>query len=231
MSVVMRLERVTLEYPVPRQYRKEDVRPSGVRDISLDVVQGEVLGIVGRNGSGKSTLLHLIAGLISPDKGYIRFQDTVLFDTETKLSPQQRHIGYVRQNPLLFPHMSVLQNLQFAKRCTQNKDASWTIETIIEMFSLYPLMHRAPASLSGGERQRVALARALTAAPKLLLLDEPMASLDDLAAERLLKLLRDIKNHIPMLYVSHNTQRIQYLCDEHFCLQDGVCIPSSLQKE
>ena len=185
-------------------------------------------GIVGPSGSGKSTLLHLIAGLLSPDKGYIRFQDTVFFDTKTNLFPQQRHIGYVRQDPLLFPHMSVLQNLQFAKRCTQNKDSNWTIPAIIEMFSLSSLVHRAPASLSGGEKQRVALARALAAKPKLLLLDEPMASLDDMAAEQLLEQLRDIKVHIPMLYVSHNTQRIRYLCDEHFCLQDGRCTPSSL---
>ena len=184
-------------------------------------------GIIGPSGSGKSTLLHLIAGLLSPDKGYIQFQDTVLFDDKTNLSPQHRHIGYVRQDSLLFPHMSVLQNLQFAKKYTQNKDESWTIPNIIEMFALSPLVHRAPDSLSGGEKQRVALARALAAAPKLLLLDEPMASLDDLAADRLLKQLCEIKAHIPMLYVSHNIQRVQFLCDQRFHLSNGMIVPHS----
>ena len=183
-------------------------------------------GIVGPSGSGKSTLLHLIAGLIPPDKGHIQFQDTILFDGAINLTPQQRQIGYVRQDSLLFPHMSVLQNLQFAERFRHNKDSQWTTPAIVDMFSLAHLEHRAPPSLSGGEKQRVAIARALAASPKLLLLDEPTASLDDLAAEQVLNQLHKIKAHIPMLYVSHNMQRIQNLCDEYFNLEGGRCIPS-----
>lgn len=185
-------------------------------------------GIFGSSGAGKSTLLHLIAGLISPDNGYIRFQDTLLFDAKTNCTPQQRQIGYVRQDSLLFPHMSVQENLLFAKKYTQNKTAKWDIPAIIDMFSLSPLVHRAPASLSGGEKQRVALARAIAASPRLLLLDEPLASLDDEAATSLLTQLNEIKKSIPIIYVSHNKQRIQYLCDEYFCLQNGICTPASV---
>lgn len=188
----------------------------------------QCIGIFGPSGAGKSTLLHLISGLISPDNGHIRFQDTVLFDAQTNRTPQQRQIGYVRQDSLLFPHMSVQENLLFAKKYTQNKTAKWDIPAIIDMFSLSSLVHRAPASLSGGEKQRVALARAIAASPKLLLLDEPLASLDDEAATALLTQLNEIKKSIPIIYVSHNKQRIQYLCDEYFSLQNGICTPASV---
>ena len=184
------------------------------------------IGIVGPSGSGKSTLLHLIAGLSSPDRGCIRFQETVLFDANTNLSPQKRHIGYVRQTPLLFPHMSVLQNLQFANKHTKAPSSHWQLPEIIEMFSLSTLLHRSPLSLSGGEKQKVALARALSASPKMLLLDEPMVSLDESTAQLLLADLISIKSRVPMLYVSHNIQRVQNLCDDILYLKNGTFIPS-----
>ena len=189
------------------------------------------VGIVGPSGSGKSTLLHLIAGLMSPDQGEIRFRDTVLFDANTNVVPQKRCIGYVRQNPLLFPHMSVLQNLHFARNHSKSESLRWTLLEIIEMFSLHPIQNRMPSSLSGGEKQKVALARALIASPQLLLLDEPMASLDEETAQLFLTYLISIKSHIPMLYVSHHVQRVQKLCDHILHLQNGKVIPSRYEDQ
>ncbi|MAA79281.1 MAG: molybdenum ABC transporter ATP-binding protein [Deltaproteobacteria bacterium] len=194
------------------------------------VFSNSCVGIVGPSGSGKSTLLHIIAGLISPDEGSIQLQKKILFDSKTHITPQQRHIGYVRQEPLLFPHMSVLQNLLFAQKNTQNNSPLWSLSKVIEMFSLHSIQDRIPSSLSGGEKQKVALARAIIASPQLLLLDEPMASLDDSTADTFLEHLITIKAYIPMLYVSHNTQRIRYLCDNILYMNNGILVPSSEKK-
>ena len=157
------------------------------------------------------------------------FQDKTLFDSTVNLSPQKRLIGYVRQDPLLFPHMSVLQNLNFAQKHAHTGSFHWTLPEILEMFSLDSLLGRSPSSLSGGEKQKVALARALLAAPQLLLLDEPMVSLDDSTADGFLEHLITIKSRIPILYVSHNTQRIQHLCDDILYLQNGTIVSAKTE--
>lgn len=182
------------------------------------------VGIFGPSGSGKSTLLHIVAGLMRPDSGSIHLNRQTLFDRNTNIPPQKRNIGYVRQDALLFPHMSVYDNLRFAQTCTQSKTHEWTIEKVVEIFSVQDLLHRKPITLSGGEKQKVSLARSLIASPQLILLDEPMASLDEPAAQEILTQLHALKSTLPMIYVSHNKTRVHNLCDEILYLDHGTII-------
>ena len=196
-------------------------------DFSLDLrhhCTTHCTGIFGPSGSGKSTLLHIIAGLLVPDSGSIQLHNVTLFEYNVHIPPQERSIGYVRQDPLLFPHMSVQENLQFAQKHTRSTP-KWTLSEDIHMFALQAICTRKPQTLSGGEKQKVALARALLASPQLLLLDEPMASLDEPATQEILTQLHALKSHLPMLYVSHSKERIHFLCDEILYLNNGVLHP------
>lgn len=162
--------------------------------ITLDVrttIAARVTAIVGRSGAGKTTLLEVIAGL---RPGRVVIDGTDL----THLPPERRGIGYVPQDVALFPHLDVRGNIRFASRDERR------FAELCTMLALEPLLDRATASLSGGEKQRVALARALMANPRLLLLDEPLASVDQPLRERILLSLRRIRDHgVPMLYVTH----------------------------
>jgi molybdate transport system ATP-binding protein len=152
----------------------------------------QVTAIVGRSGSGKTSLLESIAGLRPRARGRLVIDG----DDISALPPESRRVGYVPQDLALFPHLDVRGNLLFG--------GSAHFDDVLEMLELAPLLDRAPALLSGGERQRVALGRALMTAPRLLLLDEPLASLDHPLRDRILLLLRRVRDlGIPMLYVTH----------------------------
>ena len=179
------------------------------------------VGIFGASGSGKSTILHLITGLLKPDHGTISLNGKVLYGETHNCPTQLRNIGYVRQDPLLFPHLSVQENLHFALAHTRTKNLHFSLEQIIEELSLKSLLLRKPNTLSGGEKQRVAMARALLASPKILLLDEPMVSLDEHTAQEILRMLLRYKNTIPLIYVSHNKERMDLLADEVIGLKQG----------
>ncbi len=188
---------------------------------SLDL-QG-ITGILGHSGSGKTTLLMSIAGLEAGTQGSIYFDDTLLLDTSQQhfTLPEQRHISLVFQDARLFPHLTVLGNLQFAiQRCQQPK---LLFEDIIELTQISPLLNKKVNQISSGEKQRVALARAILAEPKLLLLDEPLSALDQQSKIALLQLLKKVqqKLNIPMLYVSHHLDEIQQLADQLLVLEQG----------
>lgn len=185
-----------------------------------------VVGILGASGAGKSTLLHMIAGIVLPDSGTIEHNGTILFDTHHNIPIAQRNIGYVRQDPLLFPHLTVQENLKFALQHSRCAQQHISFAKAVESFSLATLLSRYPQKLSGGEKQRVALARALLAAPTYLLLDEPMASLDNAAAEELLCILRQYKANLPMIYVSHNETRMQSFADDIIVMKQGSLHPT-----
>jgi len=181
------------------------------------------VGIFGPSGSGKSTLLHLISGLLIPDRGKITLNQRILFDDKKNIPTSQRRIGYVRQEPLLFPHLSIQNNLYFAQKyCTQ--PPLFTLDELVQQLELASLLSRKPHTLSGGEKQRAALARALLAAPQYLLLDEPMASLDEENCEKMIAFLLHCKQTIPLIYVSHHPQRMNTLADEVLFLQHGRCV-------
>jgi molybdate transport system ATP-binding protein len=184
-----------------------------------------VTAIFGPSGSGKTSLLELIAGLRRPASGSIELAGTVLTDHPTHgfVAPQHRSVGYVPQDGALFPHLSVRKNLLYGFDTTHTRPVGLSLEHIVEVLEIFPLLDRAIATLSGGEKQRVALGRALLAAPKLLLLDEPLASLDAALKERLLPYLLRIRDEftIPMIYVTHSPDEVVALCDEALILRTG----------
>ncbi len=194
-----------------------------------------VTGIFGPSGAGKSSLLKAIAGLTRA-RGLIRFGDEVWLDSEERVHvpPERRGVGYVPQDGLLFPHLDVRRNLLAgagrARDAGGSSEAS--LDGVCELLELTPLLDRRVTALSGGERQRVALGRALCSGPRLLLLDEPLASLDLRLRRQVLPYLRRLRDElsIPVLLVTHEPAEVQALCDEMVTLERGRVVargPSS----
>ena len=185
-----------------------------------------VTAVFGTSGSGKSTLLNCIAGLAKPDEGEIVFDGETLYSSGRGVSapPERRRFGYVFQNSALFPHMSVADNICYGYRLTPRADRRIDPARLIELLRLERLLDRGVGNLSGGERQRVALARALATSPRLLLLDEPLASLDAGLRGVIIGYLKSIRRElgIPMIYVSHSLSEVIALADDALVLLDGA---------
>ncbi len=188
-------------------------------------VDGGVTGICGPSGAGKSTLLALLAGLLKPQRGSLQFDEEVLVDTESGVFVPAwlRHFGMVFQDGQLFPHLSVRSNLLYGFRHLQGSARRLDLDAVVSLLEIGHLLERRPAHLSGGERQRVALGRAMLYSPRLLLLDEPLSSLDDRLKEQILPFLKRVKNEtgIPMLYVSHSRAEVEYLADRVLEMENG----------
>lgn len=192
---------------------------AGAFEFALDAELGaRATGIFGPSGSGKTTLLEIVAGLRRPDAGVIRLGDTVLTDVARRvhLLPERRRIGYVPQDGALFPHLDVAHNLRYGRRHPPAADATVSFDQVCAVLDLTGLTGRRIDGLSGGERQRVALGRALLAAPRLLLLDEPLASLDAGRKATILPYLQRVREEfgVPLLYVSHIPGELLTLCDD-----------------
>ncbi len=182
---------------------------TSVRDLSFSVERGERLAILGPSGCGKTTLLRLLAGLIVPDSGLIRIAGKTVSEAgQVLLAPEQRNIGMVFQDLALWPHLSVEGNLRFGMKArgVPKAEAGKRIERMLKMMQLAGDARKKPAELSGGEQQRVALARALVLEPDILLMDEPLSSLNVELSLRLraeiLRLHRELG--FTLLYVTHN---------------------------
>jgi molybdate transport system ATP-binding protein len=199
-------------------------------DFSLDVnfaapVPG-ITALFGRSGCGKSTVISLIAGLLSPDAGRVQIGDDVLVDSERHIEVDARHrrIGVVFQEARLFPHLSVLGNLQYgARRLPRAAPTPIGFDDVVTLLGLGALTARRPHELSGGEKQRVSLGRALLAQPRLLLLDEPLASLDLARREELLPYFEKLRDAlaIPIVYVSHQFDEVLRLATRVVLLDAG----------
>jgi molybdate transport system ATP-binding protein len=187
--------------------------------------RARILALHGPSGAGKSTLASLIAGLVKPARGRIELDGTVLLDTERRLflPPEKRRIGVVFQDALLFPHLSVRQNILFGRYFTPPAERRAPVDAIIETLGVGHLLDRRPVTLSGGERQRVGLARALCASPRLLVMDEPMAALDHARRMEVMGLIERLRDEfsIPMALVSHSADEIMRLADEVIVLDHG----------
>ena len=188
---------------------------------------GPVLGIFGASGSGKTTLLHCVAGLIKPREGEIVLGARTVCKRPGGpwLPPERRKLALVTQEPLLFPHLSVRDNLTYAPLARAELGAAGG-RKIVEVLRIEPLLERGVTGLSGGEKQRVALARALLSRPELLLLDEPTSSLDAELARDVLALLLQVKRElqVPMLFVTHKAGELMALADDCVVLDAGKTI-------
>ena len=185
-------------------------------------LETKVSAFLGVSGSGKSTLLNCVSGTLTPDAGVIAFGDEILYASASKINvpPEKRRFGYVFQEGYLFPHLTVAQNIRYGQPNPRKSSAA------IDVLEITELLQRYPKELSGGERQRVAVARALAMEPRMLLMDEPLAALDDALKDRIIPYLRHIKEafEIPILYVTHAFSEAMALADEAFLLANGVIV-------
>src|SRR5438132_5322565 len=210
------------------EFRCKLTYPSGFQLDAAFSMDQSVTAICGPSGSGKTSILSIIAGLRRPDQGMVRLGARLLEDRSAgiHLAPEKRRIGYVFQDQLLFPHLSVRRNLLYGW-----KRRPWGMESVDyrrvgEVLALTDLADRCPHTLSGGQRQRVALGRALLSAPELLLLDEPLVSLDAPLKDRVLDYVEQVLKEwqIPTLYVTHDMRDVKRLAQQVILLEQGQVV-------
>ena len=188
-------------------------------------LHSEECGVFGPSGSGKTSLMHMLAGLLIPDKGFIRLNGVTLFDKETgiNLPPEKRRIGVVFQHARLFPHMSVQKNLFYGMNRVPRQQRNIEPELLIDALQIKHLLKRNVSNLSGGERQRIALGRTILACPHLILLDEPMSGLDGTLKYQIIPHLQAVFKafSIPFLFISHSLQEMRMMTQEVLVIDDG----------
>ncbi|MEJ1161488.1 molybdenum ABC transporter ATP-binding protein [Prosthecomicrobium sp. N25] len=199
-------------------------RPDFLFDVAFEGGEG-VTALFGPSGCGKTTAIRLIAGLERPDRGRIAVDDRVLVDTQagTEVPAHRRRIGLVFQDAQLFPHLSVRRNLTYGRWFTPAAERRIGLDPVVEVLGIGHLLDRRPATLSGGERQRVAIGRALVASPRLLLMDEPLASLDAARKTEIMPFIERLRDEfrIPIVYVSHAVEEVARLADRVVRLEHG----------
>ncbi len=194
-------------------------------------IDAPITGILGASGSGKSTFLAVIAGLLKPQQGYIHLNNQCLFDAKKNswIPPYKRRIGLVFQDGQLLPHLSVHNNLLYGYRNILPEQRQFQLQEVASLLEIDHLLERKANALSGGEKQRVALGRAVLYSPSLLLLDEPLSSLDERLKNQILPFFLRIKTEcrIPMIYVTHSPREIEFLADTRLTMSEGMLIADS----
>ncbi|MGK2913373.1 MAG: molybdenum ABC transporter ATP-binding protein [Porticoccaceae bacterium] len=188
-----------------------------------ECLDAPITGVLGPSGCGKSTLLAVIAGLVRPQRGRIALDGIELVGSNVWLPPHRRRIGLVFQDNQLFPHLNVRNNLLYGYRNLAKAERRFSLEAVVALLEITDLLDRRPRQLSGGECQRVTLGRAILYAPRLLLLDEPLSSLDERLKEQILPFLLRIHGEfgIPMVYVSHARSEVEYLTTHWLVMAAG----------
>ncbi len=208
-----------IKHEFPSVKREEPFRLS----VKTEIPSDRLTVIFGESGSGKTSLLRLIAGLERATQGEITFRGKAWQSGKQFVPPYQRSLAYVFQEPSLFPHLNIRQNLEFAiKRCKKPAKPELMSE-LLELLGIDHLLQRDSSSLSGGEKQRIAICRALLSQPDLLLMDEPLSALDNKRKREFLPFLEKLKHelHIPIIYVTHSVNELTRLADELLVLDNG----------
>lgn len=197
-----------------------------LQDASLKV-EKEIKALIGVNGSGKSTFLKIVAGVVKADKGQVLLNGRDIID----LPPENREVGYVPQHPALFRHLSVRENILYGMR--NGKGSLEAFEQIVELLGLGNVLEKRPRTLSGGYQSRTSLARALVPQPNILLMDEPLSSMDVVLKEKILPDFRAVikKLDIPVLYVTHDPWEAELLADNYAIIDDGQIKQVDTSKE
>lgn len=211
-------------------------RLSDIATIDVAVAAEPGITIVfGASGSGKTTLLRCLAGLSTPDRGYVAVGDRVLFDSNARIDVpvSRRRLGFVFQHLALFPHLTIAGNIQYGLSSLDRETQSERTSAIAESFRIGHLLDRKPGEISGGERQRTALARALVTAPDLLLLDEPLSALDHATQSRIIDDLRawNSRRPIPILYVTHSHREAYALGEQMIVLHQGQTVAAGVPQD
>jgi molybdate transport system ATP-binding protein len=187
--------------------------------------ESRATALFGPSGAGKTSLINMIAGLLRPDRGRVEIDGEVLFDSAARIDvpPWRRRIGYVFQEGRLFPHFTVRHNLEYGRWMGGHKFDPSAFQHVVELLDIGHLLDRRPGKLSGGERQRIAVGRALLMQPRLLLLDEPLASLDAPRKRDILPYLERLRDEarMPMIYVSHNATELKLIASHVVWLDGG----------
>lgn len=194
-----------------------------------------ITAILGRSGAGKTSIINMISGLSRPTKGHIIIDGRSVYDSakNINIAPEKRGFGYIFQEGRLFPHLSVMSNLTYGMKLIPKEERHIKTDQVIELLDLSRLVQRRPAKLSGGEKQRVAIGRALLTSPHLLLMDEPLASLDASRKQEVLPFIKRLSTEIAIgvLYVSHSMEEIQEIADKILVIINGRLAASGNSQE
>ena len=193
-----------------------------LKEINLEIEQGEIISILGKSGSGKSTLLNIIAGFLQADSGSLQINQEIIFNKKTYREPQERNIGFVFQNYALFPHLTVEKNLLFGVK----KKNKTLVKELLEMVNLSGYEKKYPHVLSGGEQQRISLARVLATDPDIILLDEPFSSIDILLKTEIEKELLALikKSKKTAIFVTHDPKEAMAISDKIAFIEEGEIV-------
>jgi molybdate transport system ATP-binding protein len=198
----------------------------GAFELDIHFCSGRGLtALFGRSGAGKTSVVNAIAGLVRPNRGRIVVDGVVLVDTERgiRAPAHRRRVGYVFQESRLFPHLTVRQNLLFGRWFARGFAPAAPLDDVVDLLGIGALLDRRPGQLSGGEKQRVAIGRALLAGPRLLLMDEPLASLDARRKDEILPYIERLRDQasVPIVYVSHAVAEVTRLASTIVLISDG----------
>ncbi len=195
-------------------------------DVEFSVPTRGITALLGPSGSGKTTLLRAIAGLEYHHDGFLKVGDRVWQEANWFVPPHQRALGYVFQEASLFAHLSVQRNIEYGIKRVPKTEHTVSLTQAIELLEIRHLLERKPDTLSGGERQRIAIARALATSPRLLLLDEPLAALDQKRKQEIMPYIKSLHTElgIPVIYVSHSSDEISRLADYLVLLEAGQIV-------
>ena len=190
-----------------------------IQNLSLEVNDGEIMGVIGPSGCGKTTLIRLLCGFIKPETGSIYIGETCVFDAEKRINipPERRNIGVVFQDYAVWPHLTVLENVKYPlkKKRMDKKQMQEIAMNALKQVQMEGYANHLPSQLSGGQQQRVAIARALVSSKELIVLDEPITNLDLKLRQEMLKEIREIQKTIgtTIVYISHDQEASLELCD------------------